>query len=46
MNPKVCGVMDGYSNLQNKNFAPFMHLNSFFDEDELDINKSVFELMK
>ena len=35
----------GNSKLQNKNFAPFPHLNSF-DKNELDLNESVLELMK
>ena len=34
------------SKLQNKNFAPFPHLNSFLDENELDVNKGALELMK
>ena len=32
--------------MQNKNFALFPYFNSFFDENELDVNKGVFELMK
>ena len=36
----------GNSNLQNKNFAPFPHLNSFLDENELDVDEGVLELMK
>ena len=36
----------GNSKLQNKNFAPFPHLDSFLDENELDVNKGVLELMK
>ena len=32
--------------LQSKNFAPFPHLSSFLDENELDVNKGVLELMK
>ena len=32
--------------LQNKNFAPFPHLNAFLDENELDVNEGVFEVMK
>ena len=38
--------MDGCSNLQNKNFAPFRHLNFFLVENELDVNECVFKLMK
>ena len=36
----------GNSKLQNKNFAPFRHLNSFLDENELDVNEVVLQLMK
>ena len=32
--------------LQNKNFAPFPHLNGFLDENELDVNRGVFAVMK
>ena len=32
--------------MQNKNFAPFPYLNSFFDENELDVNEGVLEFMK
>jgi len=32
--------------LQNKNFAPFPHLNAFPDENELDVNEGVLEVMK
>ena len=35
----------GDSYVQNKNFAPFSYLNSFFDENELDVNEVVLELM-
>ena len=35
------------SNLQNKNFAPFLISNySFLDENELDVNEGVLELTK
>ena len=34
------------SKLQNKNFGPFPHLNSFLDENELDVNEGVLALMK
>ena len=36
----------GNSKLQNKNFAPFPHLNSFLDENKLDVSEGVLELMK
>ena len=36
----------GNSKLQNKNFASFRHLNSFLDENELDVNEVVLQLMK
>ena len=32
--------------MQNKNFAPFPHLNAFFDENKLYVNKGVLEVMK
>ena len=35
-----------HSKLQNKNFAPFRHLNAFLDENELDVNEGVLEVMK
>ena len=35
----------GPSKLQ-KNSAPFPYLNSFLDENELDVNNGVLELMK
>ena len=35
-----------HSKLQNKNFAPFLHLNAFLDENELEVNQGVFEVMK
>ena len=35
-----------HSKLQNKNFAPFPHLNAFFNENKLDVNENVFEVMK
>ena len=36
----------GSFKLQNKNFAPFSHLSSFVDENELDVNGGVLRLMK
>ena len=35
-----------HSKLQNKNFAPFPHLNAFLDENELDVNEGVLEVIK
>jgi len=35
-----------HSKLQNKNFAPFPHLNAFLDENELDVNEGVLDVMK
>ena len=35
-----------HSKSQNKNFAPFPHLNAFLDENELDVNEGVLEVMK
>ena len=35
-----------HSKLQNKNFAPFLHLNAFLDENELDVNEGILEVMK
>ena len=35
-----------HSKLQNKNFAPFPHLNAFLDENELDVNEDVLEVVK
>ena len=35
-----------YFQIQNKKFPPFLHLNSFLDENELDVNEGVLELMK
>ena len=35
-----------HSKLQNKNFAQFLHLNAFLDENELDVNKGVLKVMK
>ena len=35
-----------HSKLQNKNFAPFPHLNAFLDENKLDVNKGVLKVMK
>ena len=32
-----------HSKLQNKNFAPFPHLNVFLDENELDVNEGVMK---
>ena len=36
----------GIPNCKNKSFAPFPHLNSFLDENELDVNEGVLELME
>ena len=36
----------GSSKLQNKNFASFPHLNSFLDENTLDVSDGVIELIK
>ena len=36
----------GSFQLQNKNFAPFPHLNSFLDENEHDVREGVLELIK
>ena len=35
-----------HSKLENKNFAPFPHLNAFLDENELDTNNDVLKIMK
>ena len=35
-----------HSKLQNKNFAPFPHLNAFLDENKLDVNEGVPEMAK
>ena len=35
-----------HSKLQNKNFAPFPHLNAFLNENKLDVKESVFEVLK
>jgi len=34
-----------HSKLQNKNFAPFPHLNAFFDENKLDASEGILEVM-
>ena len=34
-----------HSKLQNKNFAPFPHLNAFLDENELNVNEGILEVM-
>jgi len=34
-----------HSKLQNKNFAPFQHLNAFLDENELDVNEGILKVM-
>ena len=35
-----------HSKLQNKNFVPFPHLNTFLDENKLHVNEGVLEVMK
>ena len=35
-----------HSKMQNKNLAPFPHLNAFLDEHELEVNEGVLAVMK
>ena len=35
-----------YTKLEKKNFAPFLQLNSFNDENDLDIDEDIIDAMK